>query len=78
MAMNVNHDKTATYSLSQLNANNSQLNKSLKQISSGQKLNSYGDNSADYSISERMRVQIRSLKRFGNVANRFGGRANHR
>ncbi|MBR4382269.1 MAG: flagellin [Selenomonadaceae bacterium] len=62
MAMNVNHDKAATYSLSQLNANNSQLNKSLKQISSGQKLNSYGDNSADYSISERMRVQIRSLK----------------
>ena len=62
MAMNVKQDTATTYSLNQLNTHNSHLNKSLKQISSGQKLNSYGDNSADYSISERMRVQLRSLK----------------
>ena len=62
MAMNVKNNLATTHSLYQFNANNSQLNKSLTQISSGQKLNSYADNSADYSISERMRVQLRTLK----------------
>lgn len=62
MAMNVRNNLATTYSLSQFNSHNEKLNKSLTQISSGQKLNSYGDNSADYSISERMRVQIRSLR----------------
>ena len=59
MAMMVNAG--AQFSLGELNNNTNEVGKSLARISSGMKINSAGDNSADYAISERMRAQIRAL-----------------
>jgi flagellin len=44
-----------------LNKNSSALAKSLAKVSSGMKINSAADDASGYAISERMRVQIRSL-----------------
>ena len=61
MAMVVKNNLSAVRTLNQLNQNNSELNKRLAKVSSGMKINSAGDDASGYSISERMRVQIRSL-----------------
>lgn len=61
MAMMVSHNASAHLSLIELNKNNSALKKSLDRVSTGQKIISAKDNSSDYSISERMREQIRTL-----------------
>ncbi len=52
---------SAVSTLNTLNKNNSEMAKSLKKVSSGMKVNGAGDDASAYSISERMRVQIRSL-----------------
>ncbi len=59
MAMMVN--ASAQFSLNEVNSHTNEAGKALAKISSGMKINSAGDNSADYAISERMRVQIRAL-----------------
>ncbi|MBQ6131996.1 MAG: flagellin [Selenomonadaceae bacterium] len=61
MAMVVKNNLSAVRTLNQLNQNNSELNKRLAKVASGMKINSAGDDASGYSISERMRVQIRSL-----------------
>lgn len=61
MAMVVKNNLSAVRTLNQFNRNNSELNKRLAKVSSGMKINSAGDDASGYSISERMRVQIRSL-----------------
>ena len=48
--------------LGELNKNVSEVGKRLKKISSGQNINSAGDDASGFSISERMRVRIRALE----------------
>ena len=61
MAMVVKNNMTAINTLNTLNKNSSALSKSLQNVSSGMKINSAADDASGYAISERMRVQIRSL-----------------
>lgn len=61
MAMVIAHNMAALGALNTLNGNTKALGKSLKQASSGQRINSAGDDASGYAISERMRVQIRGL-----------------
>ena len=61
MAMVVQHNIAAQLALGELNKNNDRLKKSLEKVSSGQKINSAKDNASAYSISEKMREQIRTL-----------------
>ena len=61
MAMVVKNNMSAISTLNTLNKNSSALTKSLAKVSSGMKINSAQDDASGYAISERMRVQIRSL-----------------
>jgi flagellin len=61
MAMVVKNNMSAINTLNTLNKNSSALAKSLEKVSSGMKINSAADDASGYAISERMRVQIRSL-----------------
>ena len=61
MPMVVKTNMQATNTLNALNKNEKALTKSLKQVSSGMKINGAGDDASGYSISERMRVQIQAL-----------------
>ncbi|WP_314654941.1 flagellin [uncultured Selenomonas sp.] len=61
MAMVVKNNMSAVNTLNILNRNQSALAKSLQKVSSGMKINDAGDDASGYAISERMRVQIRSL-----------------
>lgn len=61
MAMLVAHNSSSALALGELNKNNSRLSKDLQKISSGMKINSAGDGAAEYAISEKMRVMVRSL-----------------
>ena len=61
MAMVVKNNMTAINTLNTLNKNSGALAKSLQKVSSGMKINSAADDASGYAISERMRVQIRSL-----------------
>ena len=59
--MVVKNNMSAINTLNILNKNTSALSKSLQKVSSGMKINSAADDASGYAISERMRVQIRSL-----------------
>ena len=61
MAMVVKNNMSAIHTLNTLNQNSSALTKSLAKVSSGMKINTAQDDASGYAISERMRVQIRSL-----------------
>lgn len=61
MAMIVKNNMSATRTLNTLNKNSAALQKSLTKVSSGMKINSAQDDASGYAISEKMRVQIRSL-----------------
>ncbi|MBQ6297229.1 MAG: flagellin [Selenomonadaceae bacterium] len=61
MTMTVTNRFTSINFLNVLNRASTRLDSSLTKISSGQKINSAADNASDYSISERMREQLRSL-----------------
>lgn len=61
MAMVVKNNMSAINTLNVLNTNTTALSKSLQKVSSGMKINNAADDSSGYAISERMRVQIRSL-----------------
>ena len=61
MSMVVKNNMSAVSTLNTLNKNSSALSKSLAKVSSGMKINSAADDASGYAISERMRVQIRSL-----------------
>ena len=61
MAMVVKNNMSALSALNTLNTNTTALSKSLKKVSSGMKINSAADDASGYSISEKMRVNIRSL-----------------
>jgi flagellin len=59
--MVVKNNMSAIGTLNTLNKNSSALSKSLQKVSSGMKVNNAADDASGYAISERMRVQIRSL-----------------
>ena len=59
--MVVKNNMSAINTLNTLNKNHGALSKSLQKVSSGMKINSAADDASGYAISERMRVQIRSL-----------------
>jgi flagellin len=61
MAMVVKNNMSAVNTLNTLNKNSAALQKSLTKVSSGMKINSAQDDASGFAISERMRVQIRSL-----------------
>ena len=61
MAMVVKNNMSAVRTLATLNTNNTSLQESLAKVASGLKINSAKDDASGYAISERMRVQIRSL-----------------
>lgn len=62
MAMDVRNNMSAIKSLNRLNKNNDNLAKSLKKVSSGVRITGAADDASGYSISEKMRVMIRSLE----------------
>ena len=62
MAMVVKNNMPAKNTLNQLDKNDKALAKSLKKVSSGMKINSAEDDASGYSISEKMRTQMRSLE----------------
>ena len=72
MAMVVKNNMSALSTLNTLNRNSSALAKSLEKVSSGMKINSAADDASGYAISERMRVQIRSLDQANSNAQNGG------
>ena len=61
MAMTVMNNGAAMSALGEANKNNSKLSKDLKKVASGMRVGGAGDDAATYSISEKMRVMVRSL-----------------
>ena len=72
MAMVVKNNMSALTTLNTLNKNTNALSKSLQKVSSGMKINSAADDASGYAISERMRVQIRSLDQANSNAQNGG------
>ena len=62
MAMSILNNSATAMALGETNKNTNKLGKALKKVSSGMKINSAGDSAAEYSISEKMRANIRSLE----------------
>ena len=60
--MVIKTNMSAVRTLNLLNANQSNLTKDLQKVSSGQRINSAGDDVSGYGISERMRNRIRGLE----------------
>ncbi len=63
MALSVVNNLTAITAQSQLGASTSKLSNSLKQLSTGERINSAADDPSGLAISERFRTQIRGLGR---------------
>ena len=61
MPMVVKNNMAAISTLNTLNKNSGALTKSLGKVSTGMRINGAADDASGYAISERMRVQIRSL-----------------
>ena len=61
MGMVVKNNLSANNTLNKLNANNSELAKSLKKVSSGMRINGAGDDASGYSIGTKMEVMVRAL-----------------
>lgn len=68
--MVINHNMSALYSSRIEGINTNELQKSMEKLSSGEKINRAGDDSAGLAISEKMRSQIRGLNQASkNVEN---------
>ncbi|WP_029540824.1 flagellin [Selenomonas sp. AB3002] len=61
MALIVKNNMDSVNALKNLSKNNEAMNKDLKRLSSGEKITSAADGASEYAISERMRVQVKSL-----------------
>lgn len=61
MAMVIKNDAAAKSTINTLNRNTVDRAKAMKKLSTGMRINSAGDDASGFSISERMRVQLRSL-----------------
>lgn len=67
MAMIINNNFSAQMVLGEMQKNNNKLDKTARQAASGIKIGGAGDGASEYSISEKMRVQIRGLEQ--DIAN---------
>ncbi len=61
MLFSLKQEAPASVGGSTFTRNNNKLEKSLKKVSSGMRINGAGDGGAEFAISEKMRVMIRSL-----------------
>ena len=61
MALIVKNNMDSVNALKNLSKNNEAMNKDLKRLSSGEKITGAGDGASEYAISEKMRVQVKSL-----------------
>ncbi|GHS85926.1 hypothetical protein AGMMS49957_03040 [Synergistales bacterium] len=59
--MRINHNIPALYALNALNDTNNQLQKTIRNLSTGLRINMAADDAAGLAISEKMRAQIRGL-----------------
>ncbi|GHT02964.1 hypothetical protein AGMMS50276_33040 [Synergistales bacterium] len=59
--MRINHNIPALYALNALNNTNNQLQKAIRNLSTGLRINMAADDAAGLAISEKMRSQIRGL-----------------
>ena len=59
--MRIMNNSSAMMALGETKKNQKALDKQLKKVASGMKINGAGDGASEYSISEKMRVRIRSL-----------------
>ena len=73
MALTVKNNKLATVSLGELNKNIVEKGKRMAKLASGKKIVGAADGAADWSVSEKMRVQIRGL--FQDIENTKNGTA---
>ena len=71
--MKINNNMSALFTLNELNRNSNKLGKVAKKAASGMRINSAGDDASGYSISEKMRVQLRALSQ--NIENVQTGRS---
>lgn len=62
MAMTILNNSATIMTLGELNKNITKVGKSLTKVATGQKINSAGDDSASFGISEKMRAKIRDLE----------------
>lgn len=61
--MVINHNLSALFAHRQLKFNNTSLDKSMEKLSSGEAINRAGDDASGLAVSEKMRAQIRGLRR---------------
>ncbi len=61
--MIINHNMSAMFAQRQQKINNLEINKDMEKLSSGQKINRAGDDASGLAVSEKMRAQIRGLRR---------------
>lgn len=61
MAMKIMHDASAALAVNELNKNANNLQKDLKKVASGMRINSAADDASGYAIGERMAVRLRAL-----------------
>ena len=62
MAMKVKNNLGAVRTLNTLNKNSQAVQKNLRKVATGERINSAADDASGYGISERMREKIRSLE----------------
>ncbi len=61
--MIINHNMSALFAHRQLKFNNIAVDKNMEKLSSGERINRAGDDASGLAVSEKMRAQIRGLKR---------------
>ena len=61
--MIINHNMSAMFAHRQLKFNNLSVDKNMEKLSSGERINRAGDDASGLAVSEKMRAQIRGLKR---------------
>jgi flagellin len=61
--MIINHNMSAIFAHRQLKFNNIKVDKNMEALSSGERINRAGDDASGLAVSEKMRAQIRGLRR---------------
>ncbi|MCD6123308.1 MAG: flagellin [Spirochaetales bacterium] len=61
--MIINHNMSAIFAQRQLKFNNTAVDKDMQKLSSGYRINRAGDDASGLAVSEKMRSQIRGLRR---------------
>ena len=61
--MIINHNMSALFAHRQLKFNNLDVDRNMEKLSSGERINRAGDDASGLAVSEKMRAQIRGLRR---------------